>query len=69
MQTLPEKPTALADMLSISIPYASQLLGNKRPWTLPLAIAVFRKTGTKLGPIVDATEDEIAVLARFEKAA
>ncbi len=69
MQTLPDKPTALADLLSISMPYASQLLGGSRPWPKALAIAAYRKTGVKLGPIAEATDDEIDVLERFEKSA
>lgn len=66
MEQLPDKPTALAEFLSISTPYASQLLSGARPWPKALAIAAFRKTGTKLGPIADATDDEIDVLERFE---
>lgn len=66
MQTLPDKPTALAKLLDISIPYASQLLSGARPWPRALAISAYRKTGVKLGPIVQATGDEIDVLERFE---
>jgi hypothetical protein len=66
MQTLPDKPTPLAEMLSISVPYASALLKGDRPWTRRHAIAAYRKTGVKVGPIADATDDEIDVLERFE---
>ena len=67
MQNLPTKPTALAAMLSISVPYASQLLSGQRPWTRPLAIAAYRKTGSRLGPLIAATDAEIDVLERFEQ--
>lgn len=67
MQTLPEKPTVLSDMLGISVPYASQLLGGSREWTRALAIKAYRASGVKIGPIAEATDDEINVLERFEK--
>jgi len=66
MEKLPDKPTALADLLSISIPYASQILNGARPWPRALAIAAFRKTGEKVGPIANATDEDIEVLARYE---
>ena len=69
MQTLPTTPTALSAMLGISIPYASQILRDKRPWPRALAITAYRLTGQKVGPIADATDEEIAVLERFEERA
>lgn len=66
METLPDKPTPLAKLLSISTPYASQLLSGNRPWPQSLAIAAYRKTGVKIGPIAQATDDEIDVLERFD---
>ena len=66
MPNLPSKPKDLAAALGISIPYASQLLTGARLWTRPLALRVFRATGAKVGPIAAATDDEIAVLTRFE---
>jgi len=66
MDTFPEKPTALAVLLAISIPYASQLLSGARPWPRALAIAAYRKTGSRLGPIAEATPEEIDVLERYE---
>lgn len=62
-------PTALAPILGTSIPYASQLLNGKRPWTQALAIKLYRATGAKVGPIAEATPREIAVLERFIKSA
>jgi len=69
MQTLPDKPTELSKLLSISIPYASALLNGSRPWTRALAITAYRKLGVKIGPIANATDEEIAVLERFEPSA
>lgn len=66
MQQFPERPSALAELLAISLPYASQLLSGARPWPRKLAIAAYRKTGAKLGPIAAATDAEIDVLERFE---
>jgi hypothetical protein len=66
MTTLPDKPTELASLLAISVPYASQLLSSARPWPRTLAIAAYRKTGVKLGPIADASDADIDVLERFE---
>lgn len=63
---LPDKPTPLAEMLSISVPYASALLKGDRPWTRHLAISAYRKTGVKVGPIEAASDEEITVLERFE---
>jgi len=62
-------PTALSSATGISLPYASQILSGARPWTRRLAIEVYRKTGVKAGPIARATDDEIAVLERFEERA
>lgn len=67
MQTFPTKPTVLSDMLGISVPYASQLLSGSRGWTRALAIKAYRVSGVKIGPIAEATDDEINVLERFEK--
>lgn len=38
----------------------------KETLTVPTAVKVFRRTGMKIGPITEATEDEIAVLEKFE---
>lgn len=66
MEELPTKPTPLAEMLGISVPYASALLSGGRPWTRALSITAYRKTGVKLGPIASASDEEIDVLERFE---
>ena len=58
-------PTELAKAADISVPYASQLISGKRPWPVSLAIKAFRETGTRFGPILAASDDEIEVLERF----
>jgi DNA-binding transcriptional regulator YdaS (Cro superfamily) len=63
------KPTALAKAIGVSVPYASQLLSGTRTPPVPTAISIFRKTGLKLGPIAQATPEEIDVLERFQGAA
>lgn len=65
MQTLPDKPKPLAELLGISIPYAYALLGEKRPWTQALAITAFRKTGCKVGPLANASDEDISALERI----
>lgn len=61
------KPTELAGLLDISQPYATQLIRQDRPWTRRLAIALYRKRGVRVGPLVGATDEEIDVLERFEQ--
>jgi hypothetical protein len=63
---LPTSPTELSKLLNISPAYASLLKSGVRPWTRALAIAAYRKTGAKIGPIATATDAEIDVLERFE---
>lgn len=65
MQTLPDKPRSLAELLGISIPYAYALLKGDRRWTQALALAAYRKTGVKVGPIENATEEQIAALEQI----
>lgn len=72
MQEFPDKPKPLAELLGISVPYAYALLkegDGSRPWTVPLAIRAYRKTGCKIGPIADATDEQIDVLERFSSQA
>lgn len=58
-------PTRLAAALSISVPYASQLLSGKRDLPREMAVRIFQATGHKLGPIADATNGQIKTLATF----
>lgn len=62
-------PKTLAAAIEISVPYAWQLLNEKRPLSQGMAIRIFRATGHRLGPIATATHEEIAVLERFQGAA
>jgi F420-0:gamma-glutamyl ligase-like protein len=66
MQTLPTKTTELAAFLNVSAAYASQLKTGARAWPRTLALRVFRETGEKVGELVNATDDEIDVLERFD---
>lgn len=62
-------PSRLASAIGISLPYASQVLSGARPPAVPLAIRIYRATGHKLGPIQNATDEDIDVLERFSGAA
>ncbi len=62
----PLTPTKLSAAVGISVPYASQILSNRRTPALGMAIRIFRETGAKFGPISGASDDEIAVLERFQ---
>ena len=59
-------PSEFAAAAGISIPYASQILNNKREPSRPLAITIFRRTGRKFGPIVGLSDEDIATLERIE---
>lgn len=65
----PLTPTSLSKAIGVSMPYASQILSGKRPPQVPMAVRIYRATGHKLGPIANASEDEIAVLEQFQGAA
>lgn len=62
----PLSPKDLSEAAGISPSYASMILNGQRDWTRPIALAVFRRTGSRFGPLVGASDDEIAVLAKFE---
>ena len=62
----PLTPTEFAKAAGVTQPFASLVLAGKRKMPRRVAIRVFQETGRKLGPIAEATDDEIAVLARFE---
>jgi len=65
----PIRPTDLASAMGWSVPYASQVLTSARPPTLSTALKVFDKTGVKIGPVEQASDDEIALLRKFAEAA
>lgn len=62
-------PTELARAAGISVPYASQILSGVKPLHCGLAIKIWDAFRVKLGPISEATDEEIAVLRRFAVAA
>jgi hypothetical protein len=58
-------PTRLSQLAGVSLPYASQLLRGERPFTLTIAVRVWKSGRLKLGPVVGATDDEMGVIERF----
>ena len=62
----PTSPSEFAAAAGISIPYASQILNNRREPSRPLAITIFRRTGRKFGPIAGLSDEDIATLERIE---
>lgn len=59
-------PTDLAAKADISVPYASQIIGNKRRPSRKLAIRIYRKVGVKLPPIDKLSDDDIDAIERIE---
>lgn len=57
--------SSLSRIGGVSVPFASQVINGRKKWPRKLAIAVFRATGRRYGPIADASEADIAVLERF----
>lgn len=68
-QPLPISAKELAHAAEVSSGFASLVTRGIKPLPRRLAIKVWRKTGQKLGPIADATDDEIRVLERFDEQA
>lgn len=62
-------PKTLAREVGINRTYAWQLLraNPRRQPSLQLALKIMRKTGVKLGPIKDATPEEVAALNRMDE--
>lgn len=69
MRGLPNSPMALADKLGVSMAYASQLLSGARRPSLKTALHFFGRASIRLGPLVDATDKEIATLLKLTKPA
>ncbi len=61
----PIRPTDLAEKLEISVAYASQLLTGARKPSLALALQFFDKGGVRLGPLAEASEEDIATLRKL----
>ncbi len=55
----------LRDIAGISPSYASMILNGKRPCPPEMAIKVYRQTGQRIGPLEQATIEEISVLEKF----
>jgi hypothetical protein len=49
-------------MIGVSVPYASQVLNDRRKPSQRVAIKIFRHTGMKLGPIANASIEQIDAL-------
>ncbi len=61
-------PTAMANRVGISVPYASQLLSGRRVPSRALAVRIWRGTGQKLGPLTHIEDADIEALERIENA-
>lgn len=59
-------PTKLAQAIEVSVPYASQILSGARTPSMQVALRIFHATGRRLGVIAEATDEDIAVLSRFQ---
>lgn len=65
----PIRPTVLASAMGWSVPYASQVLNDRRPPSVSTALAVLDATGVQIGPLKGATADEIAFARKLAEAA
>lgn len=48
--------------------YACHFLNGHRPWPFGIAVGVWRLSGHKVGPLADATDAEMRVLAKYADA-
>jgi plasmid maintenance system antidote protein VapI len=67
--TVTFRPTDLARAAGISVPYASQIISGAKPLHRSLAIKIWDEFKLKLGPIAEASDEDIEVLRRYEIAA
>jgi hypothetical protein len=44
---------------------ASRMLVGRQPWPLSVVISIWRTSGIKVGPIADAPDEDILVLAKY----
>lgn len=56
---------ALAKMLDCSDVHVSRIANGDARVSIALAIAIFDKTGVRVGPLKDASTHDVAVLKRF----
>jgi transcriptional regulator with XRE-family HTH domain len=59
------RPTDLAAQLNVSVAYASQLLTGARVPSIMLALSIFDKSGLKLGPLTQASDEQIELLRKL----
>lgn len=45
--------------------YASQMHKGNRPWPLDIAVGVWQQSGHRVGPLAEATDAELTVLAKY----
>lgn len=60
------KPTQLAELVNISVPYASQILSGSRTPSDAVAVRVFHAFGLKLGRLIKLTDEEVALFAKMQ---
>ncbi len=62
--------TELAERLGVSQPYATRLKNRKpgKPLALKTALSIHAKIGVKVGPLENASDEEIVMLARITQA-
>lgn len=63
------KPSELAKLAEISVPYASQILNGIRSPSREKAFAIHEKTGLCFGPLVGLTAEQIGLLRDMGQAA
>lgn len=65
---MPDAPeyVELASKTGISPNYAHEILNGKRTPSRPLAIHIYRRTGRRLAPIVELSDEQIALLEQLE---
>lgn len=59
-------PKEFSEATGVGSAFASLVLSGHRKMPRRLAIKLYRATGKKLGPIAEASDDEINVLEKFE---
>lgn len=62
-------PTELASKTGLSLPYASQIIGEKRIPQLALSLRIYDATGEQFGPLKGLKPDEIKTARKMANAA
>jgi plasmid maintenance system antidote protein VapI len=63
------KHTEIAADLGCDPSMVSHVVAGNKPLSRRMAIKLFRERGVRIGPLVNATDEEIDTLERFEVAA